>query len=51
MMHVLEVPIGGEESLDIFKRTHPLKVVALVLALAAGFDILYDLLTIIKRRI
>ena len=44
VMHVLEIPIGGEQSLKIFKSTHPLKVVAFALALGASFDLLYMLL-------
>jgi hypothetical protein len=43
VMHVLEVPIGGEESLDIFKRKHPLKVAAFALVLAASLDLLFML--------
>lgn len=43
VMHILEIPIGGEESLEVFKRTHPLKVTAFALALAASFDLLYML--------
>ena len=42
--HLLEIPLGGEQSLKIFKSTHPLKVVAFAIALGASFDLLYMLL-------
>ena len=44
VMHILEIPIGGEPTLKIFEPTHPLKVAAYALALGASFDLLYMLL-------
>jgi len=42
--HLLEIPLGGEQSLKIFKSTHPLKVAAFALGIGASFDLLYMLM-------